>query len=96
MRGAGSLSARDTKDVNMQRGLGPWEQWVVDSPDTSIAPIGSKVPINWPIRLYSPFFDKRLLESNTGDVFINVATGGSHLRIQGPLISQGVGPHFPP
>ena len=37
----------------------------------------------------------RLVESSNGDVFINAATGSSHLRINGPLIPQPVGRHYP-
>src|SRR5205085_2371779 len=83
------LSGRDNNDVTTMDALGPWERWIVESPDTALAPDGSRVPINWPLRLRSETFGKRLVESTSnGDIFINAATGASHLRINGPLYIQ--------
>ena len=78
------LSGQDNNDVLMASSRGEAEAWIVETP-TDLARNGDMVPINWPIRLKNRRMEKRIVHSR-GDVFINAATGSSHLRINGPLV----------
>jgi hypothetical protein len=82
-----ALSARDNGDVTMMPNVGPWERWIVETPDATRYPNLSKLLVNAPLRLRSEAFPtKRLEVSSSGDVRLTTATSTSHVRINGPLL----------